>query len=267
MAAFAAQHFLPRERGNVDLVPVDVVSEHGAGSVGKRQAFAVRRDEIGIGHAHARRGAVPCEQHVVRPVDGSKVRDLAVIGAQDRGFELELLDRVGNPTFTEAFPRQRGHRTSAQHRPHRHFEGAGIRARHDADAVRVGKLQHLAHQVDAVGQTRLADLGAMRATKRFGGELVGGISGRLGAGTGREERARRLARRNTNSHVSLLAESTRGVGTAWPGAALKAVRAPVKRRHVATQARGARRQGENGRFRADFARARRISSARSVRLC
>src|ERR1700753_3558070 len=47
--------------------------------------------------------------------------------------------------------------------------------------------QHFAHQVDAVLQPRLADLGAVRAAQRFGGEFLGGISGRLGAGTGREE--------------------------------------------------------------------------------
>ena len=49
--------------------------------------------------------------------------------------------------------------------------GAGVRRRHDADAVRVGHLQDLARQVDGELQTRLAELRPVRAAERVGGEL------------------------------------------------------------------------------------------------
>src|SRR3546814_7097920 len=59
-------------------------------------------------------GAVPGEQHVIRPIDAVEIGNPAVIGAQHVRFELQLLDRVGDPTFTEAFPRQRGDAARAQ---------------------------------------------------------------------------------------------------------------------------------------------------------
>ena len=70
-------------------------------------------------------------------------------------------------------------------------------------------------------ETRLAELGPVRAAEHVGSEFCGIISGRLGARAGREMGARGLdARLGNLSHVMLLlAESTRGVGTAWPEAA------------------------------------------------
>ena len=87
---------------------------------------------------------------------------MAVVGADDGRVELKLLRGVGDPALAEALPSERRHGARAEHRPHRHFKGAGVRARNDADAVRIGQLQHLAHQVDAELQARLADLGAVR---------------------------------------------------------------------------------------------------------
>src|SRR3546814_14256452 len=77
--------------------------------------------------ANAAGGAVPGEQDVVRPVDLGQVGKLAVIGAEDRRVELELLGGIGDPAFAEALPRQRRDRTGAEHRPHRHLNGAGDR--------------------------------------------------------------------------------------------------------------------------------------------
>src|SRR3546814_8511687 len=77
-------------------------------------------------------------EDVVRPVDLAQIRKLTVIGADHRGVELELLGGIGDPTFTEALPSERRDRAGAQHRPHRHLEGASVRTRNDADAMRVG---------------------------------------------------------------------------------------------------------------------------------
>jgi hypothetical protein len=69
VTAFAAQHLLPGERGDVDLVPRNVIGEHAAGGVGESQAFAISRDPFAVGNADARSRAVPGEQDVVGPVD------------------------------------------------------------------------------------------------------------------------------------------------------------------------------------------------------
>jgi hypothetical protein len=58
-----------RERGDVDLVPRNVIGEHAAGGVGESQAFAISRDPFAVGNADARSRAVPGEQDVVGPVD------------------------------------------------------------------------------------------------------------------------------------------------------------------------------------------------------
>ncbi|PAV92650.1 hypothetical protein WR25_16934 [Diploscapter pachys] len=158
MTALATQHLLPAERRDIDLRPVDIISEHAAGRVGEGQALAGFRDKVRVRHADAAGGAVPGEQHVVRPVDLAEVGQLAIIGADDGGVDLELLDGIRHPAFTEAFPRERGHGSRAQHRPHRHLERARVAARHDADAVRVRQVKQLAHQVDAILQALLADL-------------------------------------------------------------------------------------------------------------
>ncbi|MBU2168351.1 MAG: SOS response-associated peptidase family protein, partial [Alphaproteobacteria bacterium] len=91
VSTLAAEHFLPAESRDVDLVPWQVVSEHGAGRVGEGQAFADVGDPVAVRNAHAAGGAVPGEQHVVRPVDGAQVGELAVVGADDGRVELQLL--------------------------------------------------------------------------------------------------------------------------------------------------------------------------------
>src|SRR3546814_13646108 len=79
-----------------------------------------------------------------------------------RSVELQLLGGGRHPALAEAFPGQRRDRAGAQHGPHRHFEGAGVGAGDDADAVGFGQVQQFAHQVDAISEAGLADLGAVR---------------------------------------------------------------------------------------------------------
>jgi hypothetical protein len=60
--------------------------------------------------------------------------------------------------------------------------------------VRIGQLQHFAHQIDAISEARLADLRAVRAAQRFGSEFFGGFQpGGLAQGPEEKKGARRLA--------------------------------------------------------------------------
>src|SRR3546814_9701009 len=58
VTALAAEHFLPAEGRNVDLVPRQVISEHRAGRIGEAKAGAVVGDPVAIGDANAAGGAV-----------------------------------------------------------------------------------------------------------------------------------------------------------------------------------------------------------------
>jgi hypothetical protein len=107
--------------------------------------------------------------------------------------ELQLLGNVRHPAFAKRFPGQRGDGASAQHRPHRHFESARVRTGHNADAVRFGQLKNFAHQIDAISQTRLADLGAVRTAQRFGSQLVEEKTGGLAQGPTRRTDAQACA--------------------------------------------------------------------------
>ena len=120
------------------------------GGVAEGQAFAVGRNPVGIRHAHARGGAVPGEADIAIPgVNLAKVRQFAIGGGDRLAIgELELLDRIRHPTFTEALPRDHGHGARAEHGPHRHFISARVRCRDNANAMRIGHLEHFAHQVD-----------------------------------------------------------------------------------------------------------------------
>src|SRR3546814_1478128 len=94
-----------------------VVGEHRAGCVGEGESLAVVRDPVAVRHAHAAGGPVPGEENVVRPVDLRQIGKLAVVGADDGGIELELLRRIGDPTFAEAFPSERRDGALSEHRP------------------------------------------------------------------------------------------------------------------------------------------------------
>ena len=165
MCALTAQNLLPGEGRYIELVPRHVISKHGGGRIVEGQSFAVVRDPVAIGNARTRGGSVPGEDDVIAEIDRRQIGNFAIGRIQDGGVQLELFVDIGNPTFTEAFPRKHRDRPCAEHRPHRHFDGAGVRTGHNADPVRIGHLQHFAHQVDGKLQTRLADLGAVRAAQ------------------------------------------------------------------------------------------------------
>ena len=116
---------------------VSSMREYGRGRVADGEAFAVSRDPVAVGHAHAGGRAVPGEDHVAVEVDLAQVGQLAVVGASKMRdvLQLELLaTSVAQPEpklsqATMSTPR------SPEQRPHRHFDRAGVGGGHDADAV------------------------------------------------------------------------------------------------------------------------------------
>ena len=119
-----------------------------------------------------------------------QVGQLAVGRLVHVGLELELLDRVGDPVLAESFPRRRCRLARAQQRPHRHFHGAGVGGRHDADAIIGGNAQQLPGALDRVLELGLAGLGAVGASHQRAFEGFRGPAGALGAGSGRKKRPR-----------------------------------------------------------------------------
>ena len=198
MRALAAQHLLPAERHHIQLVPRQVHRECRAGRVADRQARAVGGDRVAVRHPHARGRAVPGEDHVAVEIDLGQIHDLPIVGRADGRVQLQLLDRVRDPALAEAFPGEHFNRARAQHGPHRHLDRAGVRTRHDADAVVGGHAQHLARQVDRLRQLGLADGMAMRAAERRACKHVQRKMGDLGArarGKTRIDRPRCRSRR------------------------------------------------------------------------
>ena len=63
---FAAQHLLPGEGGDIELVPGQVHREGGAGGVADGDAFAVGGNPVAVGHLHAARWCRSTETRVVR---------------------------------------------------------------------------------------------------------------------------------------------------------------------------------------------------------
>ena len=202
MLRFAAHHLLPAVGRGIELGPVHLHREDGAGGIVDRHAFAARRQPVGVGDLGARSGAVPGEDDVVVLRDARQIGDFAIIGVHDRQLrQLELLDRVLDPDIAEAFPCRDGRRViGAQHGPHRAFERAGIRCRHDADKVILRHAEHFLRQVDGMFQPRLAERAAMRAAERFGFEIGGRPALVFGGRSGRKERALGFERR-FGSHV------------------------------------------------------------------
>ena len=109
----------------------------------------VGRNEIAVGHAHARGRAVPGEDHVAVEIDRREIGQPAVVGLDDaRIGELELLHHIGDPAGAETFPGDHVDAARAEQRPQRHLDGAGVGGRHDADPV-VGR-----HLEDFAGERR-----------------------------------------------------------------------------------------------------------------
>ncbi len=149
------------------------------------EALAVRLDPVGVGHAHARGGAVPGEDDVGVGIDLGEIGDLAITRVKlGDVLELQFLDDVGDPAFAEGFPGDGGDGLRSEQRPQRHLDGAGIGRRHDADLVVGRHFQHFARQLDGLLELDLADLGAVRAAERCVLEILGIPAGALGTGAG-----------------------------------------------------------------------------------
>ncbi len=166
------------------LCEIKLLREGGRGGVADGQALAVGRDPVAVRHAHARRGAVPGEDHVAVEVDLGQVRQIAVASLElaDIG-ELQLLDHIGDPAGAEAFPGNHVDAALAEQRPQRHLDSTCIRRRHDADAVACRDLKDFARQLDRLFELCLADLGAMGAAERGIPQRLDRPAGTFCAGT------------------------------------------------------------------------------------
>ena len=198
------------------------LGEGRRGRVADGQAGAVGGDPVGVRHADAAGRAVPGEDHVAGRIDAAEVGDLAVVGGADVGVELQLLDDIGHPACAEAFPGEHGDRARAEQRPDRHLHRAGVGGRDDAEPVVGGKPKQRVRALDRLGEPRLAERRSVRPAERARVEKFERPARRLGAGTGGEMGRAWVARVGYRSvNVTLLAESTRRVGTAWPAAGCK----------------------------------------------
>ena len=129
----AAQHLLPGEGDDIELVEGKRLRKGGARRVADRQARAIRRDPVAVRHPHAGGRAVPGEDHVAREIDCRQVGQFA-IGRFEHAHvgQPKLLHDVGHPAEPEAFPGEHVDAARAEQRPERHLHGAGIGCGHDA---------------------------------------------------------------------------------------------------------------------------------------
>ena len=81
---FAAQRLLPGEGGDIELWPIERLRERGRGRVADRKSGAIGGNPVGIGHAHARGGAVPGEDDVACRIDAGQIGQFAIAGARAR---------------------------------------------------------------------------------------------------------------------------------------------------------------------------------------
>ncbi|MNS82080.1 hypothetical protein D3C72_1158150 [compost metagenome] len=173
MAALAAQNLLPGEGDDVEFSKVHVLREGRRGRVADGQALTVGRDEVGIGNANARGGAVPGEDDVTVEIDFGEIRQQTVIGLElAHVLQLKLLDDVGNPASAEAFPGEHVNAAFAQQRPERHFNSAGVGCGNNADTIIGRNIKNFTGEINGLLQLGFANLGAMRATERCIGESI-----------------------------------------------------------------------------------------------
>src|SRR5690606_32203382 len=96
--------------------------------------------------------------------DGPEVGQRAVVGLERAQIlEAQLVARVGQPALAETLPGQDVDAPRAEQAPHGHFEGAGVGAGDDADAIVVGQAEQRARAVEYLGETRLAGRRAVGA--------------------------------------------------------------------------------------------------------
>ena len=118
MRGFAAQHLLPGEGHDIELVPGQFHRKGSRSRIADGQAFTGIGNPVAISQLHAAGGAIPHKHRVMRRIVLRHVRQLTVRRLEGaRVLELELLDRVGDPVFGKAFPGEQVHGTRAQQRP------------------------------------------------------------------------------------------------------------------------------------------------------
>ena len=164
VAAFTAQHLLPRPGDNIEPLPRQIHGECGRGGVADGKTLSVGRDPVSIGNTDTRCRAIPGEDHVARPVDISEVRQVAIFGIQDTAIgQAEFVPDVAGPLLAEVLPGQQVDAAAAEQRPQRQFDGAGIGCRHDSQPVAIGDAKQVAATLDHLGKFGLASLRPVRS--------------------------------------------------------------------------------------------------------
>ena len=178
-------HLLPAVGGGIELRPVHLLCEDGAGGVVYRQPRPPVGQPVRVGDFRTGRRTVPGEDDVIILRNGAEVGDLAIGRIERREvLQLQLLNGVLDPDIAEAFPCRDGCGARPQHRPHRAFERAGVGGGQDADQIVVGNAEQLLRQVDGIFQPRLRGSRPVRAAEGVGVQLVEGPARMLRGGTG-----------------------------------------------------------------------------------
>ena len=187
-AALAAEHLLPGEGGDIELVPGQVDGERRRGRVADGEARAVVGDPVAVGHAHARSGAVPGEDDVAVGVDRGEIGQLRRNRARTTfASSFSCL----TTSVTQPSPKLSQASRVTGRAPSRVHSAISTAPVSEAGTMPMrcvgGDAQHVPGQLDGVAEPRLAELRAVRAAERSGGELFGGPARRLRAGAGREK--------------------------------------------------------------------------------
>ncbi len=190
MGRFAAKAFLPGIGHDIELGPFNVLREGSRGRIADNDTVRVRLDPVCIRHAHTRGRAVPSEDDVRIIARLGEIRQLAIVGAVCLTLrQLQLLGGIGDPVLAEAFPGEHVHGLCAQHGPHAHLDGTGIRRGHDRHAIIVRNTENGFRPVNRGFQLLLRITGTVRAAKSGGFKFFEGKSGTLCSRTGRKVRA------------------------------------------------------------------------------
>ena len=130
--------------------------------------FRVALDPVGIGHANARRGAVPREHDVAVEIDLGEIGELAI--GRDHGphiVELQLVDDVGHPVLAESVPGEHVDAARAsEQRPECDLHRARVGGEDDADPIAGWQLQQLARLDKRKLEPRPRVLGPMVAAEQ-----------------------------------------------------------------------------------------------------
>ena len=200
MGRFTAHDLLPREGGDIELVPRQILRKGRRGCIANGQARAIGRDHVAIGHLYTRGRAVPCEHNIRVIIDRAHVNDLAIIGVQNSRIEFQLFDNITDPTCTEAFPSDHCAGARTQERPHGHLNRACVRSGHDANAIVSRHAQNFTSLVNRGGKLCLANRSTVRPTQRGVSQFIQCPDGGFGAGARRKTRISRPRCRSGQSH-------------------------------------------------------------------